>query len=270
MSEEVNTQAPGEAGGAAGQADGTPINPLAAQSLMTQRGEEGEQGPAPTQPDPEVPGAREPDSEPNDGSDTEATPSTLKEMIGDELMQDPASRIAATTLQELCQDIDVARAFGKAYEYDDASRIDLAYLQDKLGADKAQRVLETAEFLMTYADTVAARVEQDLYSSVEGGREGLEQAAAIFNQVADTATKEMVRDLLDSGDIRYMKHAAKLMQEHAAKAGGAYRHVPAPVFGAAQQAPMTRAEYIQAIQNPNLTEQEYQTLRARFAAGRTK
>lgn len=244
--------------------DGTHVDPMYVQSQMTQR--------EPMQPEVAPAAAQEPVAEPVQAeappAEAETAPTDIIGMVGQELMDDPASRIAAQQLQYLCGDIDVQRAFGAAYEYEDTTRIDMPYLTEKLGADKAKQVLETAEFLMGYADTVSQRMEQEFYSAIEGGKEGLQQSAAIFNQVADAETKAMVRDMLDSGNLNYMRHAARIMQQTAAGSGGQYKHVPLPAFGGAQQAPMTKAEYIQAIQNPNLTTQEYDELRTRYASSR--
>ena len=238
-------------------------SPESQQSLMTQR-EPAVQPQPETQPAPAV--QTEPESEPETAAEPEATPTSITDMIGKELLDDPASRIAARTLQNLVKDIDVARAFGAAYEHDDTTRIDKPYLVEKLGAAAADEVLEVAEFLMGYADTVAEKMQNTFYSTVEGGKEQLEQSAAVFNKVADAETRAMVADMLDSGDMRYMQHAARIIQQTASKSGGQYKHNTLVTASAATQAPMTREQYIAAIQNPSLTPQAYDALRARYAA----
>ena len=232
-------------------------SPESQQSLMTQR------EPA-VQPEPQPAPAAQPEPEPS--VEPEATPTSITDMIGKELLDDPASRIAARTLQNLVKDIDVARAFGAAYEHDDTTRIDKPYLVEKLGAAAADEVLEVAEFLMGYADTVAEKMQNTFYSTVEGGKEQLEQSAAVFNKVADAETRAMVADMLDSGDMRYMQHAARIIQQTASKSGGQYKHNTLITASAATQAPLTREQYIAAIQNPSLTPQAYDALRARYAA----
>lgn len=250
---------------------GAEENEFTKQSPMTQRepaqepAQEPEQEPAP-QEQPEHPGQQPPQQAEEVG---EEAPQDLVGMIGDELMQDPASKIAAQQLQHLCEGLDIQRAFGAAYQYEDTTRIDMAYLTEKLGADKAQQVLETADFLMNYADTLAERIENDLYAGIEGGRAALEQSAAIFNKVADPSTRAIVADLLDSGDLRYMKHAVSMIQQAASSAGGQYKHVRQPAFSGAQLQPMSREEYLQAIADPNLTDAKYQELRQRYAASRS-
>lgn len=234
-------------------------SPESQQSLMTQREPAVQQQPE-TQPAPAV------QPEPETAAEPEATPTNITDMIGKELLDDPASRIAARTLQNLVKDIDVARAFGAAYEHDDTTRIDKPYLVEKLGAAAADEVLEVAEFLMGYADTVAEKMQNTFYSTVEGGKEQLEQSAAVFNKVADADTRAMVADMLDSGDMRYMQHAARIIQQTASKSGGQYKHNTLVTASAATQAPMTREQYIAAIQNPSLTPQAYDALRARYAA----
>ena len=232
--------------------------PESQQSLMTQR-----EPVAQPQPEPQPAPAAQPEPEP---AKPEATPTSITDMIGKELLDDPASRIAARTLQNLVKDIDVARAFGAAYEHDDTTRIDKPYLVEKLGAAAADEVLEVAEFLMGYADTVAEKMQNTFYSTVEGGKEQLEQSAAVFNKVADAETRAMVADMLDSGDMRYMQHAARIIQQTASKSGGQYKHNTLITASAATQAPLTREQYIAAIQNPSLTPQAYDALRARYAA----
>ena len=234
-------------------------SPESQQSLMTQR------EPA-VQPQPEPQPAPAAQTEPETAAEPEATPTSITDMIGKELLDDPASRIAARTLQNLVKDIDVARAFGAAYEHDDTTRIDKPYLVEKLGAAAADEVLEVAEFLMGYADTVAEKMQNTFYSTVEGGKEQLEQSAAVFNKVADAETRAMVADMLDSGDMRYMQHAARIIQQTASKSGGQYKHNTLITASAATQAPLTREQYIAAIQNPSLTPQAYDALRARYAA----
>lgn len=234
-------------------------SPESQQSLMTQR-----EPAVQPQPEPQPAPAAQPEPEP--AAEPEAAPTNITDMIGKELLDDPASRIAARTLQNLVKDIDVARAFGAAYEHDDTTRIDKPYLVEKLGAAAADEVLEVAEFLMGYADTVAEKMQNTFYSTVEGGKEQLEQSAAVFNKVADAETRAMVADMLDSGDMRYMQHAARIIQQTASKSGGQYKHNTLVTASAATQAPMTREQYIAAIQNPSLTPQAYDALRARYAA----
>lgn len=234
-------------------------SPESQQSLMTQR-----EPAVQPEPEPQPAPAAQPESEP--AAEPEATPTNITDMIGKELLDDPASRIAARTLQNLVKDIDIARAFGAAYEHEDTTRIDKPYLVEKLGADAADEVLEVAEFLMGYADTVAEKMQNTFYSTVEGGKEQLEQSAAVFNKVADAETRAMVADMLDSGDMRYMQHAARIIQQTASKSGGQYKHNTLVTASTAAQAPMTREQYIAAIQNPSLTPQAYDALRARYAA----
>lgn len=239
---------------------GTPQQaPEDTQSLMTKR------DPEPVQEAPAALPEVQQQEDKDKGDAPEETPDNLVDMIGTELMQDPASSIAAKALQGLVGDIDVKRAFGAAYEYDDPTRIDRAYLVEKLG-DRADEALEIATYLFDHANTVAERMQKEFFDSVDGGQAGLEQAAAIFGSTAEPATQKMVADMLDSGNMQYMQYAARIIQEHAARSGGQYKHRGLVAAQASSQAPMSRTEYVAAIQNPNLTEQEYNSLRARFAA----
>ena len=205
----------------------------------------------------------EPDTDPDAVPD--APPATLADMVGAELMQDPGCSLVARGLDRLCKDkVDHNRAFGKALENDDSRFIDETYLRDVLG-DDADEAIQSAKFLLEYADKYAADLTKQLYSGVEGGEEAVKIASKHFNTTASQADKDLVTKLLDSGNISYMQHAVRLITDSAKGVMPVHRQ---QTFGTPTGIqPMSRAEFGKAVlDNPNMTETEYTKIRERLAA----
>ena len=196
-------------------------------------------------------------------------PQSFADMVGSDLMQDPASRIVARSLEALVGDLDIERAFNRAIEEDDARFIDVAYLQEKLG-DKAQDAIDAAKYLLEYADTVSQRYLDEVYSVVPGGEEALRVATQHFNATADAATKQVIANLLDSGDVTSMKFAAQqIMQSARGVVPKAGNSAPASSVGSAGAGVgISRAQFTEMYQkNPNMPDREYQKLREQLALG---
>lgn len=198
-------------------------------------------------------------------SSSDEPPATLAEMVGSELMNDPGCSLVARGLDRLCKGkVDHNRAFGNAIENDDPRFIDEAYLREVLG-DDADEAIQSAKFLLDYADTYTADLQQRLYASVEGGEEALKVAAKHFNTTATPADKKLVATLLDSGNMEYMQHALQLITQGAKGVMPKHR---AQTFGSPTGLqPISRADFGKAvIDNPNMSPSDYEKLRERLAA----
>lgn len=208
----------------------------------------------------------EPEESTEELDDTVEPAATLADMVGSELMQDPGSSLVARGLERLCKGkVDHNRAFGQAIAHDDARFIDVAYLKEVLG-DDAEEAKQAAEFLLNYADTYAANLQTKLYSSVEGGEEAVRVAARHFNDTATPAEKALVTQMLDSGNFEYMQHAIKLMTERTK--GVMPQHRPQTFGTPTGLQPISRDEFGKAvIENPNMSQGDYEKLRQRLAAG---
>lgn len=191
---------------------------------------------------------------------------TLEEMVSLEIQQDPNAKWAYLSLQRLLSDkVDAQRAFGKAITEDDTRFIDEAYLREVLGED-ADAAIEAATYLHNYAEQHVAKLEQELYSTVEGGEEALKVAALHYAKVAPPEEQGVIAALLDSGDIVKMKYAVRQIMQAGATALPQAR---AQTFGtpSAQQG-ISREEFGRTImQNPNLDDNAYEKLRERLALG---
>lgn len=201
--------------------------------------------------------------------DESAETGSLEEMIGHELMQDPGASLVANSLMRLMQGADHNRAFAKALEYNDTRFIDTTYLNEKLGPEVAQEAIRAAEYLANYADNKAAEMRGKLFSAVEGGEEALQLAAKHFRSVAPAAEQRAIARMLDSGDMEIMQYAVQTLAQYGQKLPqGAVqpqaRHIVAPTG----LQPLSRAEFGRAVlNNPNMSEQEYNALSARLQAG---
>lgn len=193
-----------------------------------------------------------------------APPATLAEMVGAELMQDPGCSLVAKGLERmLAGKVDHNRAFGKAIEQDDARFIDTEYLKDILG-DNAAEAIQAAEFLMDYADTYTVKLQEKLYSSVEGGEEAVKLAARHFNETAAPADKALVAQLLDSGNMEYMQHAIRIMTERTSNL--APKHHAQTFANPSALQPLSREEFGKMVlDNPGMSEGDYNKLRERLA-----
>lgn len=258
---------PGAPAAAPAAAQQQPVNPMLDRSLMP----DAQGNPAPQLSDahleaiPEpAPQQPEPSTEPVQVQDSEAA--SLRDMIGQELMQDPGASLVANSLLRLMGDkADHNRAFARAIAEGDVRFIDVAYLQDTLGAD-ADEAIRAASYLLDYADNYTANLQQRLYSEVPGGEQAVQLAARHFRETATPAEHKMIVRLLDSGDFELMQYAVQTLVE---RAKGVMPPTGQQVHGTPQGVqPMTREEFGKAVlDNPTMTEQQYAMLQKRLAAG---
>jgi len=202
--------------------------------------------------------------EPQDQAPAEE-PTSLGELIESEFSGDPAASLVYKQLERLTADIDVERAFGKAILEGDPRFIDEQYLREAIG-DQADEARQMAEYLFGYAERMQEKLQEQLYADIPGGYEGARTAAMHFKKTATPEQQELVRAMLDSGNMQLMRHGLQQIMQHSR--GTVPQHRPAVVGTTQGVQPMTRAEFGKAVlANPNMSQAEYAKLRQRLAAG---
>lgn len=209
----------------------------------------------PAEPDYEAP-------EPVEASHAE----NLTDMIGQELMQDPGTSLIAQSLIRMMQGkADHNRAFARAIHEGDARFIDEHYLRETLG-DDADEAIKAASYLLDYASTYADQMRERLYSSVQGGEQAVQLAARHFRETATPTEQKAITRMLDSGDFELMQYAVQTLVDRA-KGIMPAQHQQMHVTPSAVE-PLTREEFGRMVlNNPGMSEQQYEALRTRLAAG---
>lgn len=184
-----------------------------------------------------------------------------------ELLEDRAANLAASYLRAaLPADIDLGRALGAAIQSGDLDDVDTNYLHEVLGGD-TEGVFLAIEQLFASAESINEAFQEEIYASIPGGREGLEQAVEVFRTNASEEQQAAMRYLMNSKDVGLTKFAAQYVYE-TVRANGGVVDTGTQSFGQPGGLQgLTRAEYVQAIQKPNLTDTEYQQLRQQRAIG---
>lgn len=113
--------------------------------------------------------------------------------------------------------VDLARALGNAIDRGDPSLIDVAYLNEKGGA-QAAKLVEIAKGLVTHVTAAAERVVTDIYAAA-GGEAQWGVAAAAFNAQAPQYLKEFVGASLDSANPAKIKSAVDSVLDFVKKNG---------------------------------------------------
>lgn len=113
------------------------------------------------------------------------------------------------------QDID--RATSKAIEYGDPNLIDVQFLKERFGAD-ADSAIELTKAVIEYSATETERLIQDVYNSA-GGKEAWAQSVSLFNSVAPKSMVNVIRTMLDSGDVNSIREASKAIVDFASNSG---------------------------------------------------
>ncbi len=130
---------------------------------------------------------------------------------------DPILDSMAAVLQTAVPGVDLDRLLGKAVEYGDANLIDLAYLQEKGGANSAQ-LLRIAQGIVQTVNAKTAAVTGEVHA-LAGSEANWNACAAAFNQKADPALKAVTKQMLDSKNNEQIKAAAKLIVDFAKGTG---------------------------------------------------
>lgn len=120
--------------------------------------------------------------------------------------------ISTFTTMTNCSAADIARALGKAQEYQDEGLIDLAFIKERFGKHSEQ-ALALAKAVLQNSKAESERNQaaaQSAVLEVAGSAENWNSAVTVFNAHADAETKQMVKVLLDNGLVK--QGAAQLMQ----------------------------------------------------------
>ena len=201
-----------------------------------------------------------------DGKPAPESYASLNDMLGGELLADPQAAVVAGMLEKLVGDLDVNRAFGRAAEEDDARFIDEAYLVEKLGERDAKLAVEAAKQLLTHAERVSSALETEVFQAA-GGKEKVEAAAKVFNEIADPAMKAAMSKLLDSGDKASMQYAVKQIVDFAVNNGKLVVHNDPALGQPSAEKGLSRDEYVKAISKHNISHEEYERLQRQRRLG---
>lgn len=194
--------------------------------------------------------------------------SSLQTLLGDELSADPAAATSIALVERIAGDkLDLDRAFGKAVEEGDLRFVDERYLKETLGEADAKLLLQEAAKLMQQAEGLGEALKAELLKDVPGGQATMDQAATIFNSVASESTRRAIAKLLDSGDKDSMQYAVQQVLEIAKNSGQLVLHNQQPIGAPGALKGLSRAEYTQAIQKRNLSDAEYEQLKAQRKLG---
>lgn len=232
-----------------------PVNPML--SHVSQNAP-AEPAPAATPPAaPAVPDALKPVALPTD-KPAEAAPEASVAHLAGVFAQDVNLAPAVGYLDSFCTDngLDVARVFGKAAEEGDARFIDTGYLTEKLGKEAADKLVKVGSDVIAYINAYTDQSVAEVHKAA-GGEAQWEHAAKLYSEKADPMERQIVADLLNSGDRAKMAHAAKMVTQFAVSQGGAISH-NAPALGLpGGQKGLTQAEHIANISKRGVTPEQY-------------
>lgn len=193
----------------------------------------------------------------------------LLALIGEDVAKDPAAAASIDLVNLILEgkDVDLERAFGRALEEDDPRFIDERYLIEVLGEAQAKVLIREAGRLNESATRAGERLRDELLKDIPGGQDTLDQAVEVFNKEADTATRKVIAELIDSGDITKMKFAAAQIMQYAQTSGQVVVHNQQPAGTPGAMQGLTREAYIAAINERNLSPEKYEQLRAQRQLG---
>lgn len=113
--------------------------------------------------------------------------------------------------------VDRQRAFGNALVHGDTNLIDVAYLREVAGAD-GDRLATLAKGIVTHCNEQASQATQDVYT-LSGGEANWDASSAAFNKGAPAYLKQVVGQLIDSGDRVKIKAGAEMVVKFAQESG---------------------------------------------------
>lgn len=132
-------------------------------------------------------------------------------------VQDPSIRAMASILQTAGKDLDLDRVLGKALTYGDIALIDMAYLQEKGGANAGQ-FAEIARGIVQAVTAKSEAITAEIHTLC-GGEAQWGQATAVFNQNAPQELKVTVSQMLNSTNENFIKAGAKVVAEFGRTSG---------------------------------------------------
>lgn len=113
--------------------------------------------------------------------------------------------------------LDLDRALGQALAQGDSTRIDRAYILEKGGADGAYLV-SVAEAMVERVNTQTAAAMQAVHAAA-GGQAEWSTAVAAFNQSAPAHLRQVVSQMLESGDNATISAASKTVVDYVKQGG---------------------------------------------------
>jgi len=187
--------------------------------------------------------------------------STVAEFNVDTI-QDPILKSMATTMQLVGKDLDLDRVLGRALAHGDENLIDLAYLQEKGGANAAN-LAQIAKGIVQSVNAKAEAVTREVHG-IAGGEAQWNQATAVFNQAAPQELKLVVKQMLDSTNDQFIKAGAKIVAEFG-RSSGMIPQIGAPTLGAATSGlnaqGLSKAAFQLELQKLDQNSPDYQSAR---------
>lgn len=153
--------------------------------------------------------------------------------------------------------VDVARALGKANEYNDASLIDKAYIASVGGANAAH-LTQLAESLVAHTGRESEAAEQSCYA-IAGSRQNFNAAVAVFNQSAPAHLQTIITTMMDSGDRTQSDAGARMIVEFAKNNGGLVQQAGLITGGAmpGAEAALSKEQFQAELQKLNPNDRDY-------------
>lgn len=169
--------------------------------------------------------------------------------------------------------IDLQRALGNALSRGDPSLIDLAYIQEKGGA-QAAHLANVAKAIVERVQTQTTAAASAVYDTA-GGKDQWTTAAAVFDQNAPAHLKGVIAGLLESGKPESIKYGAQTVLDYVKQNGLVVNpaqliHAGAGNVGAAQA--LDKVGFQEALfkldKNSRTYDQDRNALFARRQAGK--
>lgn len=145
-------------------------------------------------------------------------------------IDDPIIKSMATVMQTVGKGLDLDRVMSRALAYGDPTLIDVAYLNEKAGAN-AQQLVTIAQGIVQAVNAKSEAITQSVYA-VAGGEAQWNASVAAFNQSAPQELRLTVAQMLDSTKDTLIQAGAKIISEFG-KNSGMIPQMGAPLLQAA-------------------------------------
>lgn len=132
-------------------------------------------------------------------------------------IDDPIIQSMATVMQTVGKGVDFDRALGKALENGRADLIDVAYLKEAGGAN-AEQLITIAKGIVQAVEAKSRALATGVYE-LAGGETQWSASVAVFNSGAPEEVRMIVAQMLDSGQERLIKAAAKMVVDYSKGTG---------------------------------------------------
>lgn len=132
-------------------------------------------------------------------------------------IDDPIIKSMATVMQTVGKGLDLDRVMSRALAYGDPTLIDVAYLNEKAGAN-AQQLVTIAQGIVQAVNAKSDAITQSVYA-VAGGEAQWNASVAAFNQAAPQELRLTVAHMLDSTKDTLIQAGAKIIAEFGKNSG---------------------------------------------------